>query len=304
MDLEASNIVKPVRVLLSLLMVAAVLFASASSVSAIGFDAEKAYESVFVVYSGASLGSGFAIGENCVITNAHVIADPNNIAIVTYDGTEYAASPLGINEDEDIAVLVIENATFPYLMMADLSAVKIGDDIYTIGAPKGMAYTLTKGTFSAKERIIREKSYIQIDAAINEGNSGGPLLNDSGEVLGMNTLKMTDSEGIGLSIPTDRIENYLKSLGIETDEKGNIPDAVQPPNIVAPADNQFNADKNVEQHEKCDLPTVTYVAIGIAAASLLGNIILSILLIYQRKKNITLKFDPSERTDFDIDIWE
>ena len=109
---------KPVRVLLSLLMVAAVLFASASSVSAIGFDAVKAYESVFVVYSGASLGSGFAIGENCVITNAHVIADPNNIAIVTYDGTEYAASPLGINEDEDIAVLVIENATFPYLMMA------------------------------------------------------------------------------------------------------------------------------------------------------------------------------------------
>lgn len=124
MDLEASNIVKPVRVLLSLLMVAAVLFASTSSVSAIGFDAEKAYESVFVVYSGTSLGSGFAIGENCVITNAHVIADTNNIAIVTYEGTEYAASLLGINEDEDIAVLVIENATFPYLMMANLSAVK------------------------------------------------------------------------------------------------------------------------------------------------------------------------------------
>ena len=250
MDLEASNIVKPVRVLLSLLMVAAVLFASASSVSAIGFDAEKAYESVFVVYSGTSLGSGFAIGENCVITNAHVIADPNNIAIVTYDGTEYAASLFGINEDEDIAVLVIENATFPYLMMANLSAVKIGDDIYTIGAPKGMAYTLTKGTISAKERIIREKSYIQIDAAINEGNSGGPLLNDSGEVLGMNTLKMTDSEGIGLSIPTDRIENYLKSLGIETDEKGNIPDAVQPPNIVTPIDNRSDVDENIEQHEK------------------------------------------------------
>ena len=127
---------KPVRVLLSLLMVAAVLFASTSSVSAIGFDAEKAYESVFVVYSGTSIGSGFAIGENCVITNAHVITDTDNIAIVTYEGTEYAASLLGINEDEDIAVLVIENAAFSYLMMANLSAVKIGDDIYTIGAPK------------------------------------------------------------------------------------------------------------------------------------------------------------------------
>ena len=115
---------------------------------------------------------------------------------------------------------------------------------------------------------------------------------------------MTDSEGIGLSIPTDRIENYLKSLGIETDEKGNIPDAVQSPNIVTPIDNRSDVDENIEQHEKYALPTVTYVAIGIAVASLLGNIVLSILLIYQRKKNITLKFDPSERTDFDIDIWE
>ena len=87
-------------------------------------------------------------------------------------------------------------------------------------------------------------------------------------------------------------------------KEGNIPDAVQPPNIVTPIDNRSDTDENVEQHEKYALPTVTYVAIGIAAASLLGNIILSILLIYQRKKNITLKFDPSERTDFDIDIWE
>lgn len=88
MDLEASNIVKPVRVLLSLLMVAAVLFASTSSVSAIGFDAEKAYESVFVVYSGTSLGSGFAIGENCVITNAHVIAD-NDVHDIVKDEAWY-----------------------------------------------------------------------------------------------------------------------------------------------------------------------------------------------------------------------
>ena len=92
---------------------------------------------------------------------------------------------------------------------------KTGDDIYAIGAPKGMAYTLTKGGVSAKERMIGNKSYIQIDAAINEGNSGGPLLNDAGQVLGMNTLKMSDSEGIGLAIPVNRICEYLKSLGIE-----------------------------------------------------------------------------------------
>lgn len=298
---------KPVRVLLSLLMAAAILFASTLSASAIGFDAEKAYESVFVVYSKNSLGSGFAIGSNCVITNAHVIDDANSITITSYGGTAYTAVPLGIDREEDIAVLVIADADFPYLMMAEPSAAKIGDDVYAIGAPKGMAYTLTKGTISAKERIVGEKRYIQIDAAINEGNSGGPLLNDTGEVLGMNTLKMTDSEGIGLSIPADRIESYLKSLGVETNENGNVPAALPLPDTAVPADDPPDAEKSEKpepQQEVRGLPTAAYVVIGVAAVSLLGNIVLGILLIYQKKKNLTLKYDPSERTDFDIDIWE
>lgn len=298
---------KPIRVLLSLLMVAAILFASTLSANAIGFDAEKAYESVFVVYSKSSLGSGFAIGSNCVITNAHVIDDANNITITSYGGTAYTAVPLGIDWDEDIAVLVIADADFPYLTMAEPSAAKIGNDVYAIGAPKGMAYTLTKGTISAKERIVGDKRYIQIDAAINEGNSGGPLLNDTGEVFGMNTLKMADSEGIGLSIPADRIESYLKSLGVETDKNGNVPAALPLPDTAAPVDDPpdtDNSEKPEPQQEAHGLPTAAYVVIGVAAASLLGNIVLSILLIYQKKKNLTLKYDPSERTDFDIDIWE
>lgn len=306
MDLEASNIVKPVRVLLLLLMVAAILFASILPAGAIGFDAEETYESVFVVYSGTSLGSGFAIGENCVITNAHVIGDADNITIISYGGAEYAAALLDVDENEDIAVLVIKDAIFPYLVMADISTMKTGDDIYTIGAPKGMAYTLTKGTISAKERIIRGKSFIQIDAAINEGNSGGPLLNDVGEVLGMNTLKMGDSEGIGFSIPTDRIENFLESLGVETDEGGNVRNTLKAPETAIPTDNVPDNDenKNAEQPEKRGQLTVTCAAIWVAGASMLGNIILSVLLIYQKKKNVTPKYDPSERTDFDIDIWE
>ena len=80
---------KPIRVLLSLLMVMAILLASPVSANAIGFEAESAYASVFVVYSGNSLGSGFAIGENCIVTNAHVIADNNHITIMSYDGDEF-----------------------------------------------------------------------------------------------------------------------------------------------------------------------------------------------------------------------
>ena len=201
---------KAIRVLLSLIMVMAVLLASTLSVSAIGFEAETVYESVFVIYSGNSLGSGFAVGENCIVTNAHVIGNEENITVITYGGAEHKATVLGINVYEDIAVLIVEDAVFPYLTIADTSTMKTGDDIYAIGAPKGMAYTLTKGGISAKERMIGNRAYIQIDAAINEGNSGGPLLNDAGQVLGMNTLKMSDTEGIGLPFLQIAFANTLE----------------------------------------------------------------------------------------------
>ena len=288
-----------------MMIVVAVLFASTLSVSAIGFEAETVYESVFVIYSGNSLGSGFAVGENCIVTNAHVISNDRNITVVTYGGTEYQASVLGINEKEDIAVLIVKDAKFPYLTIADITTIKTGDDIYAIGAPKGMAYTLTKGGISAKERMIGNKSYIQIDAAINEGNSGGPLLNDAGQVLGMNTLKMSDSEGIGLAIPINRICDYLESLGIKLNTTGNVMDRVEVPEDV-PQNNDTNSENKGTDHtaEEPNTSIVTYVAFSVAALSLIGNIVLAVLLIYQKKKNLNLQYDPRERTDFDIDVLE
>ncbi len=300
---------KPIRVLLSLIVVVAVLFASTSLVNAIGFEAEKAYESVFVIYSGNALGSGFAVGENCIVTNAHVIDNARSITVETYDGTKYKASVLGMNEHEDIAVLIVKDASFPYLDIADLSTMKTGDDIYAIGAPKGMAYTLTKGGISAKERMIGNQSYIQIDAAINEGNSGGPLLNDAGQVLGMNTLKMSDSEGIGLAIPISRVCDYLKSLGITLNASGNVADSVDVPEETKPSDiKPSDEDENEEQaNDKSDkqrTPAITYLAVIVAVLSLSGNAVLAVLLINEKKKCATLRYDPSERTDFDIDILE
>ena len=296
---------KPLRALLSLLLAAAMLSASALSANAIGFDAEAAYESVFVIYSGNALGSGFAVGENCIVTNAHVIDKQNDICVETYDGHVYPAVLLGIDESEDLAALVIEDASFPYLKPADLSAMKIGDDIYTIGAPKGMAYTLTKGTVSSKSRIIGYKSYIQIDAAINEGNSGGPLLNDNGEVLGVNTLKMSDSEGIGLAIPVNRVRDFLKSLGIKTDSGGNVQGSLELPEKAAPTETpeQYGGNDNEQLTDK-NSHAALYWAIAIAVLSLTGNIILGVSLIRQKKIIAALKYDPSERTDFEIEILE
>lgn len=90
----------------------------------------------------------------------------------------------------DIAVLATNETTFTPLQTAGLSELNLGDDVYAIGAPNSLSYTLTKGVISSKERKVGSQSFIQTDAAINTGNSGGPLLNDAGKVIGVNSYKI------------------------------------------------------------------------------------------------------------------
>lgn len=287
------------------MVVMAILLATSLPVFAIGFVAEEVYESVFVVYSGGSLGSGFAIGKDCILTNAHVIDNPDKVIVKTYSGEEYAAFVVGIDNEQDIAVLGVEGIEFPYLTVADGSSIKTGDDIYAIGAPKSMAYTLTKGVISAQNREIIGNRYIQIDAAINEGNSGGPLLNDSGQVLGMNTLKMSDSEGIGLAIPMETVTTFLLNLNLEVNESGNVSGEIKSPSTSNDTTDETkekdNGNKKTDETENESSRPLIVVCI-IAALSMIGNIVLSIVLIYEKKKNLNLQYDPRERTDFDIDI--
>lgn len=279
------------------------LFASALSANAMAFKAEESYCSVFVVYSGNSLGSGFSIGKDCIVTNAHVITNPKNVRIKTYDGTEYIAQILGLDQEQDIAVLGVAKANFPYLTVN--TTTNIGDDIYAIGAPKSMSYTLTKGIISAKEREIGNYKYIQIDAAINDGNSGGPLLNNTGQVIGVNTLKMMDSEGIGLAIPISRVCDYLKTLQIDLDEKGNVSGEIELPATEAPSsEEQENSNSNNTVKKEVKFPQITIIAFIIAGISIAVNIVLLIMLIYQKRKNLNIKYDPRERMDFDIEILE
>ena len=279
---------------------AAAILSAAVTVRAIGFDAEAAYESVFVIYSGTALGSGFAVGENCIVTNAHVIDDPRRITVVTYGEEEYAAAVLGMDEAADIAVLLVADAAFPYLEIADLSEIRTGDDIYAIGAPKGMAYTLTKGGISAKERVIGGRSYIQIDAPINEGNSGGPLLTDSGRLLGMNTLKMTDSEGIGLAIPIDRICTYLGELGMMPGERADLPEAETTDGPDAPSAPILPEPEGSPEREDPAVTVIAAAAVIVAALSLSLNVVLAVSLAHEKKKCA----DPRERTDFEIEFLE
>ncbi len=288
-----------------------VLFAFSSvHACAMGFDAEKAYESIFVIYSGNSEGSGFAIGSNTVVTNAHVIDEASNIKLSTYSGETYKARVYLIDDSFDIAILSVDNSAFTPLSIGDSDNVRVGDDIYAIGAPKSMDYTLTKGVISNKTRRIGAYSYIQIDAAINSGNSGGPLLNDDGQVIGVNSLKVSDAEGIGLAIPMASVLTFLENNGVAvTDGRvadGETPFAVEPESPQGDSEDgqaEGGSQSAGSRHNEQDHTLVIAVTI-LLGVSVVLNIVLLVMLNYRRNKNKYIVPDPSERTDFDIDILE
>ena len=276
---------------------------------AMGFEAEEVYNSVFVISTTDSLGSGFAIGKNIVVTNAHVIENSKIITVTTYSGTDYDAQVYISDSNLDIAILMVENAKFVPLKIGDESNAKIGDDIYTIGAPNSMAYTLTKGVISAKDRKVSGQTYIQIDAAINQGNSGGPLLNDVGEVLGINTLKMSNSEGIGLSIPISCVIEFAEKNGISFSENDAV--ITNKPETSSAQSSKRSDDENSTKSEKktteaveVENPINICMKIGLAVSVLL-NVILIIYIVFKKNANKYInETDPSERTDFEIEIEE
>ena len=283
------------------LFVLAMILASSISAYAIGFDTEEVYNSVFVVYSGNSMGSGFAIGENCIITNAHVINNQYDVRIETYGGEMKRAFIVSMDERIDIAVIGVPDGSFTPLHVADLSKVNVGDDVYAIGAPNSLAFTLTKGVVSSKERLVSRQKYIQTDAAINTGNSGGPLLNDAGEVIGVNSYKMSDSEGIGLAIPIDVVVSFLETGEIELNESGNV---IEPVIEDSPTDLPISEQPTDEGSMGKPSSVVTLVFAICLTISVALNIALISILVFQKKKNQYVKTDPSERTDFDIEILD
>jgi len=266
-----------------------------------GFSAESIYQSVFVITTDTSLGSGFAIGSNSILTNAHVVEQAESVAAEAFDGTQYSCSVVLFDEDLDIALLVVEDVSFIPIPVADSSATEIGDDVYAIGAPNSMAYTLTKGIVSSKERKIGTDVYIQIDAPLSEGNSGGPLLNDNGEVIGINARKVSNSEGIGLAIPMVLVCAYLEEQGYSLDEHGNISFSIAQEPMLLSSPSSFPSS-SVEPSDQLQKNNSRGLIVSLCL-SVVSNIILLALLLHVRKK-AKCKEIPSERTDFDIEILE
>ncbi len=168
----------------------------------------------------SSLGSGFVVDpQGHVVTNNHVIAEADEITVIFADEREYPAEVVGRDAKTDLALLKIEGEEpFPHLEWADSDDIRVGDWTIAIGNPFGLGSTVTAGIVSARGRDIRAGPYddfIQVDAAINRGNSGGPSFTLDGEVLGVNTAIFSPSGGnvgIGFAIPANLARPVIESL--------------------------------------------------------------------------------------------
>src|SRR5690606_12545280 len=163
-------------------------------------------------------GSGFIISaDGYVVTNNHVVTDATKVTVVFDDGTEQVAKIVGTDERTDLAVLKIEGTDLPFVNF-ETTPSRVGDWVVAVGNPFGLGGTVTAGVISAKGRNIGGSSYgdfLQIDAAVNTGNSGGPTFNTKGEVVGVNTAIYSPNGGnvgIAFAIPASTVKTIVGQL--------------------------------------------------------------------------------------------
>ncbi len=169
------------------------------------------------------LGSGFIISpDGVILTNAHVVADASVVTVKLTDRREYKAKVVGFDRASDVAVLKIDAKDLPTVRLPAADEVKVGEWVVAIGSPYGFENTVTAGIVSAKSRSLPDGSYvpfIQTDVAVNPGNSGGPLFNMKGEVIGINSQiysRSGGSQGMSFAIPIDvalNVENQILKTG-------------------------------------------------------------------------------------------
>jgi len=166
-----------------------------------------------------SAGSGvFINNKGYLVTNYHVIDELGQITVRTHDETEYSATVIGKDEDWDIAVLklITDKDDFTYLEFGDSDSVNVGTHVIAVGNPVGFESTVTQGIISSTDRLINgiDRSYFQTDVAINAGNSGGPLIDKNGKIIGIATLKYsgTGFEGLSFALKSDDVRRIVHDI--------------------------------------------------------------------------------------------
>jgi S1-C subfamily serine protease len=147
--------------------------------------------------------------EGFIMTNRHVIEDASSVFVVDYEGIRYPAEIVAVAKNVDLAVLKIETEKTLYsLKFAKEEDIKVGSKVIAVGNPLGLSFTVTEGIISSKNRMVDEQMFIQTDVPINPGNSGGPIVNSGKRIVGINTFKLSNSEGLGFAIPVQTAKEF------------------------------------------------------------------------------------------------
>lgn len=256
---------------------------TATEIYALGCEQSVAIKSEITYYnifgqttSAAVSGSGFVISsDGYIMTNYHVIEDADkgayDITVVFYDGTECSATVVGYEKDNDVAILKIDATDLNAVTFGNSDLMQVGETVYAIGNPLGeLAFTMTSGSISALDREISTSdsstgtattiNMFQIDAAVNSGNSGGPVYNSRGEVIGIVTAKYSDSgvEGLGFAIPINDASSIAEDLITKGYVSGKASIGIYPQEITSYVAQYYNMPLGVY---------VTEVVSGSAAES-------------------------------------
>ncbi|MBU2562692.1 MAG: trypsin-like peptidase domain-containing protein [Nanoarchaeota archaeon] len=171
---------------------------------------EDTIKSVVTIRTNVNQGTGFLVSEEgYIVTNAHVLVGAQKVEALTYEQEVKNADFIGYNGNFDIALLKI-SGDYEKLTLGDSNKVQIGEKVIAIGNPLGLQFSVSAGIISAIHRpgINEIEAYIQTDAALNPGNSGGPLINKEGKVIGINNFKIGGGESLGFALES----NYIKSV--------------------------------------------------------------------------------------------
>lgn len=173
---------------------------------------------------GEGLGSGFFIHPSgFLLTNEHVIRNATEINVLTSNGNDYRAKLIATDPVYDLALLKVDSPNkikFSFIPMGDSSQMQAGDHVVAVGNPLGFGHTVTAGIISHTGRSLFEEKdpagryvrYMQTDAAINPGSSGGPLISLSGAWVGLNTAQIANSQGIGFTVPSRQVQEFITNV--------------------------------------------------------------------------------------------
>ncbi len=197
---------------------------SVVNISTIAKETGDDNEELFDARKTEALGSGFIIDEaGFIVTNNHVISGAEDIEVILFDNTRVPAKLIGHDKKTDLALIKIEaQKKLSPVKFGDSNAAKVGDWVVAIGNPFGLGSSASVGIISAKERDIESgpyDSFLQTDASINEGSSGGPMFNLNGEVIGVNTVMFSNNGvnmGVGFAIPSDMVKWVVPQLKVSS----------------------------------------------------------------------------------------